>query len=79
MDKIFDAMVDESIKNHLKETVRQLALERMMVIKLKVMSEEEVTEFINKYGDEFTKEFQGKSPIDIIISEIKRVQEGQNE
>ena len=76
MNNITDEMVNESLKEHLKDAVRELAMQRVMLIKLKVMSEDEITEFINKYGDEFTKEFAGKDPIEIILGELKKRMEG---
>ena len=76
IDNVTDAMVNESLKEHLKDAVRELAMQRVMLIKLNVMKEDEITEFINKYGEEFTAEFSGKDPIEIILGELKKRVEG---
>ena len=76
IDNVTDAMVNESLKEHLKDVVRELAMQRVVLLKLHVMSEDEITEFINKYGEEFTKEFSGKDPIEIILGELKKRVEG---
>ena len=62
--------VNESIIEHLEHTVQMLAMERAMVMKLDVMSEEEVTKFINQVGEKYARKYARMSAVDIIFEQM---------
>ena len=73
---------DKIMREHLEETVKMLAMERAMLIKTDVMTEEEVTEFINEAGEKYAKKYDEMNPFEIVIEKmmeiIKKVEEENN-
>ena len=61
---------DRAMIEHLEQVVKQLALERAMILKTKVMSEEEVTEFINEKGEKYAKKYARMNPLAIILEMV---------
>ena len=61
---------DENIKANFEDVIRELAMQRVMILKLNVMSEEEVTKMMNEKGEEYTKKYEAMHPLEIMLDRV---------
>lgn len=64
---------DRMMIEHLEKTVKQLAMERAMILKTEVMDEDEVTKFINEKGEKYAKKFERMGVGDIIFEGLMEI------
>ena len=62
--------VDENIKAHFEDVIRELAMQRVMILKLGIMSEEEITKMMNEKGAEYTEKYEKMHPLEIMIDRV---------
>ena len=62
--------VDENIKAHFEDVIRELAMQRVMILKLGIMSEEEITKMMNEKGAEYTKKYEKMHPLEIMLDRV---------
>lgn len=62
--------LDENIKWHFEDVIRELAMQRAMLLKLGIMTEEEITEFLNEKGAEYTKRYEDMEPLEIMLDRV---------
>ena len=57
----------EKHKKHLEDAVKNLAMQRAMLMKLDVMTEEEITGLINEFGEKYAKKYEKMGVLDIML------------
>jgi hypothetical protein len=62
--------LDKSIKGHFEDVIRELAMQRAMLLKLGIMTEEEITDFLNEKGAKYTKRYQDMDPVEIMLDRV---------
>lgn len=64
---------DKNIKAHFEDVVRELAMQRVILLKLEIMDEEEITEFMNEKAEKYTKKYEAMNPVEIMLDRLKEM------
>ena len=73
------AKVDNDIIRVFEGVVKELAMQRDMIIKLNVMTEEEVTNFLNEKGKAYAEHYAPMTEADIMLERIEEILKGMSE
>ncbi len=66
---------DKVLVEHLESAVKQLAMERAMILHLGIMDEEDIGKFLNEKGEEYTLKYMSMNPVDIMLEGLVELAE----
>lgn len=62
---------DMEIRKHFEDVIREVSMQRVMLLKLGIMEEEEITEFMNEKAEKYTKKYEAMNPVEIMLDRLK--------
>ncbi|MBQ1296756.1 MAG: hypothetical protein IIY21_22115 [Clostridiales bacterium] len=62
---------DMEIRKHFEDVIREVSMQRVMLLKLGIMEEEEIAEFMNEKAEKYTKKYEAMNPVEIMLDRLK--------
>ena len=69
------ARAEKEAIDMLERAIRNLAQQRAMLMKLEIMNEEEITDFINEKGAKYGRKYDSMNPAQIMIEALGELAE----
>ena len=74
-EKMEEMKMKDDLMESLKNAVKMLAVQRAMMMKLEVATEEEITEFINQEGVKWAEKYDKMDPLEILFEQMMELAE----